>query len=126
MKRVVFVDQEADHSVVCGAMLEYSGYRVHLAISGDEAVDLCRRRAPDLVLLELSLPGETGYEVLPRLRAESGADCPVVAFTPSAGERDRVLRAGFAGFVSKPCDPGRLLALVERLIGPPDDGRLSV
>jgi two-component system cell cycle response regulator DivK len=86
-------------------VLEYSGYEVRGARTAEDGITLAVSEPPDLVLMDLQLPGIDGIEALHRLRESPGtADIPVVAVTAQAmkQDRERALRAGFDGYVEKP------------------------
>jgi CheY-like chemotaxis protein len=88
-------------------VLEHAGFVVVEAHSGEEGVDLAHVATPDLVLMDLGLPGIDGTEALHRLRSDPAtATVPVVAVTAFAmdDDRERSRRAGFDGFLSKPID----------------------
>ena len=86
-------------------VLEYAGYDVRVARTGEDGVTLAVKEPPDLVLMDLQLPGIDGMEALRQLRASPRtADIPVVAVTAQAmkQDRERALEAGFNGYVEKP------------------------
>jgi CheY-like chemotaxis protein len=86
-------------------VLEYAGYDVRTARTGEDGVTLAVEEPPDLVLMDLQLPGIDGMEVLRRLReSPRTAGIPVVAVTAQAmkQDRERALEAGFDGYVEKP------------------------
>ena len=86
-------------------VLEYAGYDVRVARTGEDGVTLAVKEPPDLVLMDLQLPGIDGMEALRRLReSPRTADIPVVAVTAQAmkQDRERALDAGFNGYVEKP------------------------
>jgi two-component system, cell cycle response regulator DivK len=86
-------------------VLEYAGYDVRVARTGEDGVTLALKEPPDLVLMDLQLPGINGTEALRRLReSPRTADIPVVAVTAQAmkQDRERALDAGFDGYVEKP------------------------
>ena len=86
-------------------VLEYAGYDVRVARTGEDAITLAVKEPPDLVLMDLQLPGIDGMEALRRLReSPRTADIPVVAVTAQAmkQDRERVLEAGFNGYIEKP------------------------
>ena len=86
-------------------LLEYEGYRVRAARTAEDGIALAVSEPPDLVLMDLQLPGIDGMEALRQLRASPRtADIPVVAVTAQAmkQDRERVLEAGFDGYVEKP------------------------
>jgi two-component system, cell cycle response regulator DivK len=86
-------------------LLEYAGYDVRAARTAEAAITLAVSEPPDLVLMDLQLPGIDGMEALRRLReSPRTARIPVVAVTAQAmkDDRERALRAGFDGYVEKP------------------------
>src|SRR5256885_15278895 len=86
-------------------VLEYAGYDVRVARTGEDAITLAVKEPPDLVLMDLQLPGIDGMEALRRLRdSPRTVDIPVVAVTAQAmkQDRERALDAGFNGYVEKP------------------------
>ena len=100
-------------------VLEAKGYRVVAAENGEEGVALAAAERPDLVLMDIQLPGIDGVEALRRLRGDSAtASILIVAFTASvmAGDRSRVTAAGFDAFVSKPIDLKPFLATLAKLL----------
>jgi two-component system, cell cycle response regulator DivK len=122
VKRVLLVEDNADNRFIYSAMLRHAGYDVVLATNGHEGLELGRTNAPDLVLMDISLPGLDGLEVTRRLKAESATrHIPIVALTAHALPADRVraLEAGCDAYLAKPIAPPAVLAEVRRLIGPP-------
>ena len=88
-------------------MLELEGYAVEVAGSANEAFEVLRERTPDLILMDIQLPGEDGLAATKRLKAvPATATIPVVALTAHAmaGDREQALAAGCAGYISKPID----------------------
>ena len=86
-------------------VLEYAGYDVRVARTGEDGIILAVSEPPDLVLMDLQLPGIDGLEALRRLReGPRTADIPVVAVTAQAmkDDRERALAAGFSGYIEKP------------------------
>ena len=116
---VLVVEDDIDLRTVVVALLQRRGYRVHQTAWGEEALTVARQERPSLVLLDVNLPGISGYEVCRELRAEFGEGLPIVFVS---GERtepyDRVvgLRLGADDYVMKPFAPDELLARVDRLI----------
>jgi two-component system phosphate regulon response regulator PhoB len=94
-------------------------HRITEAAGGAEAIELAERLHPDLVLLDVMMPGTTGLDVLAHLRGDPGlARAPVVVVSAHATDRDRLAAfdAGATEFVKKPFDPEELSALVEELL----------
>jgi CheY-like chemotaxis protein len=104
-ERILVVEDNAKNLKLIRDVLQFSGYDVVEARSGEEGVALAGKHAPDLVLMDLQLPGMDGIEALRLLRADPATkSVPVVAVTAFAmrNDRDRTLRAGFDGYVEKP------------------------
>lgn len=98
-------------------VLGHVGYATVEARNGEEAVELARTHQPDMILMDIQLPGMDGLEALARLRADPvTADIPAVAFTAFAmkDDRERFLAAGFDGYLSKPVDITDFVATVNR------------
>jgi two-component system, cell cycle response regulator DivK len=98
-------------------VLQASGYRTLEAATGERAVELVFEHRPDLVLMDIQLPGIDGVEALDRLRADGRtASVPVLALTAQAmeGDRERFLAAGFDGYLSKPVNIAEFVATVKR------------
>jgi two-component system, cell cycle response regulator DivK len=113
---LVVEDNERNMKLFCD-LLQASGYRTLQATTGEGAVELALEHRPDLVLMDIQLPGIDGVEALGRLRAdERFATGPVLALTAQAmeGDRERFLAAGFDGYLSKPVDITEFVATVKR------------
>jgi CheY-like chemotaxis protein len=118
-RRVAVVEDNPDNRLLVRALLDGT-YQVMEYETGPEALDGLRREPVDLVLLDVSLPGMDGTEVLRRIRADEALRrLPVVALTAHAmaGDRDRFLRAGFDDYVAKPImDESVLTNTIARLM----------
>lgn len=122
MRSILLVDDFQDGLEMYEEYLTYRGYHVLTARNGAEAVTQARRHRPDLILLDLRMPGMTGPEALRVLRADpSFTHTPIVALTAHAldAERRVALDAGFDDLIAKPCIPDALVAAVERILGEP-------
>jgi CheY-like chemotaxis protein len=100
-------------------VLTASGYRLAEAETGEDGVRLARERRPDLVLMDIQLPGINGIEALRQLRADPAtAAIPIVAVTASAMTQDRqnIMAAGFDGYQSKPISVRPFLELVRQTL----------
>jgi two-component system cell cycle response regulator DivK len=103
--RVLVVEDNPRNLKLVRDVLEYSGYDVVAASTGEEGVRLAAETAPDLILMDLQLPGIDGVEALRRIRADlTIARMPVVAVTAFAmdDDRDHAMTSGFTGYVQKP------------------------
>ena len=106
MNHVILVVEDNERNLkLVRDVLEYAGYDVRVARTGEDGITLAVSEPPDLVLMDLQLPGIDGMEALRRLReSPRTADVPVVAVTAQAmkQDRERALAAGFNGYVEKP------------------------
>ena len=115
-RRVLIVDDEVSIREVLGQYLAVEGFSVLLAADGIEALHLARTSPPDLVILDLMLPGIDGLEVCRRLRAESAV--PVLMLTARGDEADRIegFRAGTDDYVTKPFSPHEVVLRVRAIM----------
>jgi len=106
MSHVILVVEDNERNLkLVRDVLEYAGYDVRVARTGEDGITLAVSEPPDLVLMDLQLPGIDGMEALRRLRENPRtADIPVVAVTAQAmkQDRERALDAGFNGYIEKP------------------------
>jgi two-component system KDP operon response regulator KdpE len=109
---ILVVDDEAQIRRVLRSTLSFRGYTISEATSGEEAVELIRRHKPDLILLDVNLPGMSGVETCREIRRSS--DTPIIMLTVRNAERDKVvaLDAGADDYVTKPFGIEELLARV--------------
>jgi CheY-like chemotaxis protein len=124
-EQVLVVEDNEKNMKLFRDVLQASGYRVLEAGSGEEAVALVATEAPDLVLMDVQLPGMDGVEALTRLRENAAtAATPVLALTAQAmeGDRERFLASGFDGYISKPVNVLELVAIVRQHCESGDDG----
>ena len=104
---ILLVEDNERNRKLARTILEFRGYQVVECEDGEPALELARKHRPALVLMDIQLPTVDGITALKRLRGDpETAAIPVVAVTASVtpGERDRVVAAGFNGYVSKPID----------------------
>lgn len=113
--RILVVDDEQDVQDFLRLVLEGAGYVVESAHEGKEAVEKVEAFRPDLMVLDLMMPGMDGWEVLRRLRA-AGAPPPVVVVLSAFAERRRSLEAGAEACLSKPFHLRELLLVCERAL----------
>jgi len=113
MTSILVVDDDEDIRALVGELLERAGHGVIKAPDGASALKLFYSRKPDLVVLDVSMPGLDGWEVLNRIRELS--DVPVLMLTARAEELEKVrgLRAGADDYVTKPFGRQELLARVD-------------
>ena len=119
MKRILIADDKATGRELVRTILENDGYEIHEAVDGLDAVAQARAVHPDLVILDLHMPGLDGFGVVSALRQDAAFNAtPILALTASAmmGDRERALGAGFTGYVSKPIRLAVLREEIERLL----------
>jgi len=115
---VLVVDDEPTIVEVVARYLERAGYRTRVAVDGVQAIDAVALDRPDLVVLDLMLPGIDGLEVMRRLRGHDRSGIPVILLTAKGEESDRVigLRLGADDYVVKPFSPAELIARVDAVL----------
>jgi CheY-like chemotaxis protein len=118
MARVLVVDDEPDIRLIARVVLTSAGYEVVEAASADEALASLAERRPDLLLLDVRMPGRDGWSVLEQVRTEQG-DLPVVIFTADIRARSDAPKDGrdTGHILLKPFGPDDLLAAVSGAIG---------
>jgi CheY-like chemotaxis protein len=117
---ILVVDDYQDAREMYAEYLQFSGFRVAEAKNGNEAVEQALSLKPDLILMDLSLPGMDGWEATRRLKAdETTKHIPIVALTGHAlaGASEGARKAGCDSFVTKPCLPDDLVVEVRRMLG---------
>jgi len=118
-QRILVVEDEKDIRDLVRFHLEQEGFEVLEADSGEEGISVARSHHPDLVLLDLMLPGADGNMVCRRLRADPAlVDVPIIMVTARAAEVDRVLglELGADDYVTKPFSPRELIARVRAVL----------
>ncbi len=115
-RRILIADDEPDLRKMLTAYLEAEGFETAAAADGLQAVEQVRAVKPDLVVLDIGMPGIDGFEVLRRVRAES--DVPVIMLTARSEEVDRVvgLTVGADDYVTKPFSPRELSARIKAVL----------
>jgi two-component system CheB/CheR fusion protein len=117
--RILLVDDYPDALEIWGLYLRAQGYEVETAEDGLEAVAKAQALLPDVVVLDLELPGITGFEAAVRLRrAHSTAAIPLIAATgySHVKQLNQAKASGFDSIMIKPCEPAALVAEIERLL----------
>ncbi|NML17716.1 response regulator [Azohydromonas caseinilytica] len=115
-RRVLIVDDNVDSADSLAMLLQLSGHEAHTAYDGPEGVEAAARLQPEVVLLDLGLPGLDGCEVCRRIRQEPWAsDALFIAVTGwgQAADKRRSQEAGFDGHLVKPVDPQALQQMIE-------------
>jgi DNA-binding response OmpR family regulator len=117
--RVLVIDDEAPIRLLCRVNLEAAGIQVSEAEDGKAGLETARAERPDVILLDVMMPGIDGWQVFDELRKdESTAEIPIVFLTARAELRDqaRGLELGGVDYVTKPFNPLHLAPLIEELL----------
>ncbi len=118
--RILIVEDNPVNLDLVMQLLE-DDYTLLTAEDGVSGLELAINERPDLILLDLSLPKKSGWEVCQEAREALGADCmPIVALTAHAikGDREKALRSGFDDYVTKPIDEAVLFQTIEKYLKP--------
>src|SRR5262245_14706964 len=127
MPKILLVEDNEMNRDMLSRRLQRRGYEVVIAVDGQEGIALARSEAPNLILMDMSLPVMDGWEATRQLKAASVTmSIPVIALTAHAmsGDREQAIAAGCDDYDAKPIDLPRLLAKIEALLGKqPDHAR---
>jgi CheY-like chemotaxis protein len=119
MKTILIADDKPAGRDLVRTVLESCGYTVLEGVDGKEALLQARQYHPDLIILDLHMPGLDGFGVIAELRSDPQFDStPIVALTATAmqGDRERAMSAGFTGYLAKPIRLAHLRSEVNRLL----------
>jgi CheY-like chemotaxis protein len=118
---ILLVEDNAANQLLAVALLEREGYEVDVADTSAQVVERLRARTPDLILMDIQLPGDDGLVVARRLKADPAtAKIPIVALTAHAmaGDREQALAVGCVGYLSKPIDTRMFGAQIRGFLAP--------
>lgn len=118
MARILIVEDSSDNMKLFRALLTVRGHVVSGLAGGERLLETIEATAPDLVLMDIQLPGKDGFALLGEIRASAHPRLRVLALTAHAmrGDRERALEAGFDGYITKPIDIRSFPLEVERAI----------
>jgi CheY-like chemotaxis protein len=122
-KSILIVEDNQTNAQLLKDVLVIKGYDVNIVTNGDDALTSMEASKPDLVLMDVQLPGMDGYEVTRKMRDNPQTkELPVIAVTAYAlkGDREKAMEAGCDGYMSKPINTRELPKMVENLIGKSD------
>jgi two-component system cell cycle response regulator DivK len=125
MARILIVEDSPDNMKLFRTILGLKGHEVTGLAGGDGLLDAIERHSPDVVLMDIQLPGKDGFALLEEIRKSPASKVRVIALTAHAmtGDRERALDAGFDGYITKPIDIRRFPEQVQRaLSGEQPDG----
>ncbi len=119
-KKILVVDDEPDIVKVVKMRLEHEGYKVITLTSSAQAVEVVQNEKPDLVLLDIMMPGKDGYQVCDQIKTEISNEIPVIVFSAKPLEKDLIKEAhrayGADDYITKPFDVKDLLVKIRNLI----------
>jgi len=118
-KRILAIEDHEENRRLLRDLLTSVGYEMIEAVTGEEGLTLAATHAPDLILMDIQLPGLDGYEVTRRLKANPALrHIPVIAVTSYAlsGDDVKAMEAGCDAYVTKPFDPVELLAKIREFL----------
>jgi two-component system cell cycle response regulator DivK len=116
---VLVIEDNPKDSKLVGEVLRAKGYEIAHAATAEAGIELARSRKPDLVLMDVMLPGMDGREATKILKADAQTrHIPIIALTASAmkGEREKLLASGFDGYMPKPIDIKEVPKVVESYV----------
>ncbi len=120
--KILLIEDNERNRYLTTFLLEKNGYQVFQAVDGPTGIDMVDQVEPDLILLDIQLPGMDGYTVATELTKNRGrVDIPIVAVTSYAmvGDRERALASGCVGYIEKPINPETFVSQMEQYLLPP-------
>ena len=120
MAKILLVEDNEMNRDMLSRRLQRQGFEIAMAMDGAEGVALAKSLAPDLILMDMSLPVIDGWEATRQIKAdEQTRGIPVIALTAHAmeGDREKALQAGCDDYDTKPVDLKRLLEKIQRFLG---------
>jgi two-component system cell cycle response regulator DivK len=119
MSTILIVEDNEKNMKLARDVLQSRGYATLEAVTGEDGVRVAIERKPDLILMDIQLPGINGIEALRQVRADPACEhIPVVAFTASVmqGDRSQIAAAGFDGFIGKPINLKEFTETVKQIL----------
>lgn len=119
MKKILIADDKATGRELVRTVLEKAGHQILEATNGIDALGMANRLQPDLIILDLHMPGLDGFAVVRELRTlDQFTSSPIMALTASAmqGDRHKAMEAGFSAYITKPISLNQLRSEVDRLL----------
>lgn len=117
-KKILVVDDEQDVVKVLEIRLKTNGYHVVLASDSVQAFTMAKQEKPDLILLDIMIPGGGGFVVAERLKQSPATHhIPIIFLTGISGGEEKAYKLGVSDYVMKPYDPDRLMEAIYRALG---------
>lgn len=120
MTRILIIEDNQNNMYLMRFMLERSGHQVLEAWTGEEGVEVAQKEMPDLILMDIQLPGIDGLETTRMIRKfECCEQIPIIAVTSyaMAGDKERALSAGCSGYIEKPINPETFMIHITTFLG---------
>lgn len=117
MKKILIVEDNEKNMYLISFILKKNGYEVIEAVTGEQGVELAIKEKPDLVIMDIQLPGIDGMEATKRIRAsKADGEIPIIALTSyvMTGDKEKALEAGCTGYIEKPINPDTILSEIEK------------
>lgn len=119
MKKILVVEDNDKNMYMISFIIQKMGHQVIQARTGEEGVEVAARERPDLILMDIQLPGIDGLETTKRIREHvASLDAPIIAVTSfaMAGDRERLLEAGCNGYIEKPINPDTIMGEISAFL----------
>ena len=122
---ILYVEDNSDNHILVRRVLEAEGYQIAEASNAEDAMQKIQSVRPNLILMDINMPGVDGYALTARIKATPGfATVPIVAVTANVmrGDREKSLEAGCDGYIQKPIDIDILSQQIERFLARQSNG----
>ena len=119
MSKILIVEDNEKNMYLISYILKKKGYEIIGATTGEEGVELAIKEKPDLIIMDIQLPGIDGLETTKRIRASgTNGNIPIIAITSYAmtGDREKALEAGCTGYIEKPINPDTVISEIEKYL----------
>jgi CheY-like chemotaxis protein len=120
-KKILIVDDNDNNRMLMSDILQFRGYEISEAEDGEKGINLARQLKPDLILLDMQMPGIDGFAAVNMLKNDPlTKDIKIIVVTSLAmkGDREKIMALGVDEYIAKPIDTRQLPVLVEKYIGP--------
>lgn len=120
MSKILIVDDSPTESHILSKMLESKGYQIVTAASGEAGVDVAKQEMPDLVLMDVVMPGLNGFQATRQLKKDpTTAHIPVIIVTTKDQETDKIwgMRQGAKDYLTKPVEEANLISTIQAILG---------
>jgi len=124
MKKILVVEDNQTNMYLNCRILRSSGYEVIEAKTGEKGIEMAIKEKPDLVIMDIQLPGIDGLETTKRIRESEAEDnVPIIALTSyaMAGDKKKALEAGCTGYIEKPINPETFISEIKKFLGVKDE-----